>query len=123
MLLERNGSPVEIDVEMAPLIQALWGAGVSTEYCCQGDPDDGTKAGIDRLVNGGGYHPGYLTFSTIKDASRFVELCGGIEPLLPKLKRLHVGDGFYLDGKVSIYFHNSKLVGITELVLRSLTRP
>jgi hypothetical protein len=33
-----HGSPVAIDKVMVPAIQALWGCGIETDECCQGNP-------------------------------------------------------------------------------------
>ena len=32
----RDGETVKVDVEIAPLIKAMWGAGIPTMFCCQG---------------------------------------------------------------------------------------
>lgn len=61
------GDRAPIDVEMVPICQALWAAGVHTQICCQGDDHD----------------PAVLGFENIADADQFARfaLDHGIAPV------------------------------------------
>src|SRR5262249_29668067 len=58
--LRRGDQIVQVDEQMAPLLQRLWSTGVETIYSCQGDPD-----GVERE------DLAYIAFLTHEDCDRF----------------------------------------------------
>lgn len=116
-IMDFRGSPVEIDNELVPLMEKLWSLGITTEFSCQGDSDDGTETGRDKRVENGGYKPGFIHFATIKDFEKFVEVCKGIGNLLDVIYFLQSRQLVNSEDKgVGIYFHNSDLPRLVELV-------
>jgi hypothetical protein len=64
-----TGHVVEIDVEMVPIIEALWSLGIETSECCQGYPD-GMIPGVP-----GGF-PAVICFAAVGR----VDLWGRVDP-------------------------------------------
>lgn len=59
----------EVDVELAPIIESLWGLGIDTRACCQDE-----TANLKRRAK----EPrGYILFETTDDLQRFLELLDG----------------------------------------------
>jgi hypothetical protein len=57
-----QASRATVDEGMAELLEAVWAAGIDTQFSCQGGPDEEDWP-----------HPGYIVFPTIGDAVRFLQ--------------------------------------------------
>src|ERR1022692_3990686 len=104
VLLPYKGKEVEIDVDLAPLIQKLWALGIDTFDCCQGDPGP--------LANG------YISMDRTK-MPVFVRHVG-VKHLLANSTNLDYNDKYYIAGerKAAIRFRNDQIPGLTARVLR-----
>src|SRR5262245_50017318 len=83
-LISCDGEPVGVDVDMVPVITALWRRGVQTcNGCCQGEPD-GTS---------------YVMFPDIGEADKFSALVmdGGAAPNLVAGGGQWTDDGDYVE--------------------------
>lgn len=110
-------TPVEIDEEIAPIIEKLWSVGIATDFCCQGDADDGTEEGRMALINRpNGYRCGYISFPSADEFAAFVEFCGGIRALIPLVDHIY-GPDRSGSHRISVYFHNSRLPALRKLTV------
>jgi hypothetical protein len=70
--VELDGRSVEIDVEMAEIIERLWGLGIRTRNCCQGSAEfDPVSVSARNFA--------YIMFDDIEGLRAFLELFEGTE--------------------------------------------
>ena len=67
-----DGRPVDIDVEMAEIIQRLWNLGIRTRNCCQGAGEFDPIAASTRDF-------AYIMFEAVEGLRAFLELFEGTE--------------------------------------------